>query len=173
MDTSRFVLSNPRHVLSGFLIVAMSVVDPFVADIILPAESDRDDMVNFQNVFFSEVELASWALPFLKSEQFRFLASHQGMLFKPLRPVDQVPIVWTCLPSDLHVVFVERVRVFSDRERFHGPSFVFYACPKSETPVHFDGVSFPEPLFAFPRMSRLLPAGQLFEGDILTGVKYL
>jgi hypothetical protein len=91
MDISRFVFGNECHILRGFLLVAMSMVDPFVTDIILATEGDGDDMVNFQNVFISKGALASWALPFLKNEQFRFLAFYQRMLFEPLCPVDHVP----------------------------------------------------------------------------------
>ena len=90
--------------------VAVAMIDPFVAEIILATEGKGDTVVNFQQVIISKKETASWTLPFLKSEQFGFLASHQGMLFEPLRPVHQITIIGTGLTANFDVVLVKCIR---------------------------------------------------------------
>lgn len=173
MDSRGLVLGNACHILRRFLIVAMPMVHPFVGEIILPAQGGRDAVIDFQDVLGAYVETTAWALSFLQSQEFCFLAAHQGMLFEPLCPVDQVSIVGTRLSSDFHVVLVQRVRVLSDGEGRGVPCFVFHVRPKSETVVHLDSVPVPQPVFALPRMSRSLPAGQLLKGDVLTGAKHV
>ena len=130
-------------------------------------------MIDFQDVLVAKVEATARALSFLQSQEFCFLAAQQGMLFEPLCPVDQVAIVGTRLSSDFHVVFVQRVRVLPDVEGLRVPCFVFPVRPKSETSVHLDGISVSQPVCALPRVSGLLPAGQLLKGDVLTGAKRL
>ncbi len=173
MDTSGFVLGNPCQILRRFLIVAMPMVHPFVGEIILSAQGGGDAVIDFQDVLVAKVETTAWALSFLQSQEFCFLAAHQGMLLEPLCPVDQVSIVGTRLSSDFHVVFVQRVRVLSDGEGLGVPCIVFHVRPKSETAVHLDGIPVSQPVFALPRVPRLFPAGQLLKGDVLTGVKHL
>ncbi len=45
IDTGSFGGSDMSQVLNCFLIVAMSMIDPFVAPIIFPTEGERGDMV--------------------------------------------------------------------------------------------------------------------------------
>lgn len=63
--------------------------------------------------------------------------------------------------------------MLSDGEGLGVPCFVFHVRPKSETAVYLDGIPVPQPVFALPMVSRLLPAGQLSKGDVLTGAKHL
>jgi hypothetical protein len=149
------------------------MVHPFVGELILSAQGCGDAVIDFQDVLVAKVEATAWALSFLQSQKFCFLAAHQRMLLEPLCPIDQVSIVGTRLSSDFHVVFVQRVHVLSDGEGLGVPCFVFHVRPKSETAVHLDGIPVPQPAFALPRVSRLLPASQLSKGNVLTGAKHV
>jgi hypothetical protein len=162
------VLGHQGQVLGSFLIVAVSMRHPFVAEIIPASKGCRNTVVNFQEVFIAKGEATSWALSLLQSEEVRFLASHQRVLFQSLRPVDKVPIIRTRLPSNFHVGLVERVYMLADRERFPVPFDVLAMSPTSETSMHLDGLPFSEPVFALPGVPCLFPASQLFEGEVLT-----
>src|SRR6266498_3183758 len=104
IDTSRFVLSDSRSIFSGFLIVAMSMVHPFVVPIILSAERCRDDRIGFENVSILKVESTSWALSLLKCEKFCLLTLHEWVLLESLRPIDEIAVIRACLPSDFYIV---------------------------------------------------------------------
>ena len=173
MDTSRVVLGNPCQIFRRFLIVAMPMVHPFVGEVVLAAQGGGDAVIDFQDVLLAKVETTSWALSFLQSEEFGLLTAHQGMLFEPLCPVDQVPIIRTGLPSDFHRGLVERIRVFSGVEGLLVSLSVCHVQTETETTLHLDGVPVPQPVFTPLGMSRLLPAGQLSKGNVLTGVKHL
>jgi hypothetical protein len=47
IDTSRFDFGYARHIFGGFLIVAMSVKDPFIAYLVSSAKSGWDSMSDF------------------------------------------------------------------------------------------------------------------------------
>ena len=143
MDTTGFVPGNPCQILRRFLIVAMPMVHPFVAEIILSAQCGGDAVIDFQDVLVAKVETTAWALSFLQSQESCFLAAHQGMLFEPLCPVDQVAIIRTRLSSNLHIVLEKRVRMLPDGEGFLVSLFVCDGRSKAETSVHLDGVPFP------------------------------
>ena len=162
IDTSRFVCSNHRYILSSFLIVAMSVVHPLVADVVPPTQSRWYGVIDFQGVSVLKVEATSWTLPFLESQKFCSLASHQGVLLESFRPVDQVSIIGTCLPSDFGMVLAVRIRMVPHIQRFRGSFVVFDVGAKPASPIHFDGVLFPGPSFALSlKMSRLSPSCEL------------
>jgi hypothetical protein len=148
------------------------MIDPFVAEIILATEGKGDTVVNFQQVISSNKEAASWTLPFLKSEQFGFLASHQGVLFEPLRPVHQITIIGTGLTTHFDVMLLECMRMLSDRKSLFVTLFVCHMSSKAEASVHLTGVLLSQPLFTLPRMASLFPLGQLSECDVLTGTKH-
>ncbi len=92
MDTSRFVLSDSRSILGGFLIVAMPMVHPFVVPIILSATRGRDDRIGFENVSILKVESPSWALSLLKCEKLCLLTLHEWVLLESLLSL-------TCFPN--------------------------------------------------------------------------
>ncbi len=173
MDTSRVVLGHPCQIFSRFLIVAMPMVHPFVGEVVLAAQGGGDAVIDFQDVLLTKVETTSWALSFLQSEEFGLLTAHQGMLFEPLCPVDQVPIIRTGLPSDFHRGLVERIRVFSGVEGLLVSVSVCHVQTETETTLHLDGVPVPQPVFTPLGMSRLLPTGQLFERRVFAGAKGL
>ena len=131
IDTSRLEFGNPRHILGGFLIVAMSVVHPLVTDVIPSPKGNGDGMVEFEDVPILKVEAASWALPFLDSKEFGSLASHEGVLPESFGPVDQVSIIRTGLPSDFGMVLAMRVRVVPYIQRFGLSLFVLDIRAKS------------------------------------------
>jgi hypothetical protein len=174
IDTSRFVLGNPRHILGGFLIVAMSVVHPLVADVIPSPKGERDGMVEFENVPVLKVEAASWALPFLDGQQFCSLVPHEGVLSESLGPVDQVSIVRTGMASDFDMVLTVRVCVVPHIQRFGLSLFVLDVRAKSAPSIQFDGVLVPGPPFAFLLIvSRLSPSCELSVGCAVTDAKGL
>ena len=70
-------------------------------------------------------------------------AAHQGVLFEPLCPIDQVAIIRTRLSSNLHIVLVKRVRMLSDGEGFLVSLFVCDGRSKAEMSVHLDGIPVP------------------------------
>ena len=76
-----------RHILGGFLIVAMFMVDPFVAQVILSAQGGWDGVVDLQQVSILEVESAPWALPLLYLEQLCLFVVHERVLFQPSCPI--------------------------------------------------------------------------------------
>ena len=62
--------------------MAMSMVDPFVTYIIFSSQCERSTVICFQGISVLKVESASWALPLLESEKFRFLGLHKGVVFQ-------------------------------------------------------------------------------------------
>ena len=87
IDTSRFVCGNPRQILSGFFIMAMPVIDPFVAPLVLSAKGCRDNMIDFEQITVTKVESTSWALPFLDLKELGLFVVHEWMLFEPFGPI--------------------------------------------------------------------------------------
>jgi hypothetical protein len=67
------MLGNHYQIFGSFLIVAMSMVHPFVASLILSAKGCWDNMIDFKDVLISEVEATSRTLPFLKREKLCLL----------------------------------------------------------------------------------------------------
>jgi hypothetical protein len=65
IDTSRLMFGNDRQIFSGFFIMAMTVIDPFVASIVLSSKSGWDNMIDFEQITITKVESTSWALPLL------------------------------------------------------------------------------------------------------------
>ena len=82
--------------------MAVSVVHPLVADVILSAQGGWDGMVGFQQVSISKVQSAAWTLPILHAQKPGFLACHQGVVFQPLGPVNEIAVVGTRRALDLH-----------------------------------------------------------------------
>jgi hypothetical protein len=76
MDTRGFVQSDPFSIFGSFLSMAMSMVHPFVAQVVLTTKSSWNDVVGFQDVTIFKVESTSWTLSFLKGEKLCFLAPH-------------------------------------------------------------------------------------------------
>ncbi len=154
--------------------MAMTVVHPLVADVVLSPKGERDGMVEFEDVSVLKIEAASWALPLLKCEKFSSFASHQGMLLESFGPVDQVSVVGTSLASDFGVVLAMRVGVIPHIERFGLSLFVLDVGAKSASSIQFDGVLVPGPSFAFLlMMSCLSPSCELPVGCAVTDAKGL
>ena len=50
IDTSRFLFGNDRQIFSGFFIMAMTVIDPFVTSLVLSSKSGWDNMIDFEQI---------------------------------------------------------------------------------------------------------------------------
>ena len=74
--------------------MAMTVIDPFVAPIVLSTKSGWDNMIYFEQITIAKVESTSWALALLDLKELSLFVVHEWMLFEPLCPVEQVSIVW-------------------------------------------------------------------------------
>ena len=74
--------------------MAMTVIDPFVAPIILSAKSGWDNMIDFEQITITKGESTSWALSLLYLEELCLFVVHKWMLFQPFYPVKQVAIIW-------------------------------------------------------------------------------
>lgn len=70
------MFGNPLHIFGVFFVVAMPMVHPFISDIVLASECNRNDMVRFEDVAIVKVESTAWALPFLDDKKFCLLVSH-------------------------------------------------------------------------------------------------
>ncbi len=152
----------------------MAVVHPLVADVIPSPKSERDGMVEFEDVSVLKVETASWALSFLDGKQFGSLASHEGMLLKAFNPVDEVSIVGACTSSDFGVILTVRVRVVPHIQRPGLSLFALDVHAKSAPSIQFDGILVPGPSFAFLLiMSGLSPSCELPVGGVVADVKCL
>jgi hypothetical protein len=94
IDTSRFVFDNRRHILGGFFIVAMTVIHPFVAPLVLSAKGCRDNMIYFEPITVAKIESTSRALSLLHLKELRLFVVHEWVLLEPLDPIEQIAIVW-------------------------------------------------------------------------------
>ena len=74
--------------------MAMTVIDPLVAFIVLTAKSGWDNVIDFEHITIAKVESTSWALSLLHLEELCLFVVHQWMLFKPFYPVKQIIIIW-------------------------------------------------------------------------------
>ena len=74
--------------------MAMPVIHPLVAPLVLSAKGCRDNMIDFEQITVTKVESTSWALSFLHLKEFGLVVVHQWMLFEPFYPVEQLAIVW-------------------------------------------------------------------------------
>ncbi len=74
--------------------MAMPVIHPFVAPIILSAKGCRDYMIDFEQITVTKVESTAWALPLLGLKELCLVVVHEWMLCKPFGPVEQISIIW-------------------------------------------------------------------------------
>jgi hypothetical protein len=171
IDTSRFVFGDVRHILGGFLIVAMFMVDPFVAQVILPAQGGWDGVVDLQQVSILEVESAPWALPLLYLEQLCLFVVHERVLFQPSCPIQQVSIIRACSPSYLHIVLSVRFRMEPDIDWFRVSRFVLDIRSKPDPCAHSNAVFPAYPPLAFSTVSGIHPSYELSIGIVIAGQK--
>jgi hypothetical protein len=94
IDTNRFVFGNRSQIFGGFFIMAMTVIDPFVAPIVLSAKSDWDNMIDLEQITITKVESTSWALSLLHLEELCLFVVHEWMLFEPFYPVKEITVIW-------------------------------------------------------------------------------
>jgi hypothetical protein len=94
IDTSRFVCGNRRHILGGFTIMAMAVIHPFVAPLVLSAKGCRNKMIYFEQITVAKIESTSRALSLLYLKELRLFVVHEWVLLEPLYPLEQIAIIW-------------------------------------------------------------------------------
>lgn len=129
--------------------MAMSVIDPFVAPIVLSTKSDWDNMINFKQITVTKGESTSWALPLLYLKELCFFVIHEWMLFEPFNPVKQVAIIWAGVSLDEDILLMLCVYVAHNIHGFGLPFFIFEEGSKSLSFINSDDVPFFYPLFAF------------------------
>jgi drug/metabolite transporter superfamily protein YnfA len=176
IDTFHFSNGHVYHVFGGFFIVAMSMIDRFVAEIILSPQGGRDAVIDFQQVFILKVEPASWALPLLYLEQFCLLVVHEWMLFEPLCPVEEVSVKGACSSLYLCVVLALRFRMEPDIDRLwvsYLPLDIHAKPDLSGLRINVDPVFSACCLFACTVMPRFAPSCELPKGVVITGCEYL
>ncbi len=169
IDTNRFVCGNPRHILSGFFIVAMPVIDPFVAPLVLSAKGYRDNMIDFEQIAVTKGESTSWALSLLDLKELGLFVVHEWMLFQPFCPIQEVSIVGACVSLDQYVVLMMRIRMAYHIHRLGFPLFILEGGSKPIAFIDSDEVLFFHPLLAFLRVSCVSPSFQLKKGDVIAG----
>ena len=173
IDTSRFVLSDSRSILGGFLIVAMPMVHPFVVPIILSATRGRDDRIGFETVSILKGESTSWALSLLKCEKLCLLTLHEWVLLESLCPLDEITVIRAYLPSDLYIVLTMGIRRMSYRDHFRISFPVFDVFPQSKCFFDSHPVFVINPSLAFPRVSCLPPSKQWSKGVAVASLESL
>lgn len=171
MDTSRLVFGNPYHVLGGFFIMAMTMVHPFIAFIILSAKGSWNDMIDFQDVLVSEVEATSWTFPLLKREKLCLFVFHKRMVLQSQGPIGEIPVVRTRFPSHLDIALLVRVCMFPEEDVLFFSLFILEGHTESAASFCEYSISLPEPFLRFPWMSSTFPPGELPEGVIFTDAK--
>ncbi len=74
--------------------MAMAVIHPFVAPLVLSAKSCRNNMIDFEQITVAKIESTSRALSLLHLKELRLFVVHEWVLLEPLYPVEQIAIVW-------------------------------------------------------------------------------
>src|SRR5216684_5710269 len=144
------------------LIVAMSMEEHFVTQVVVVAVAIK--MIDFQNVSIFEMQFtpATFSLLFLKQPRFGLM--HQWMRFQTLTPIQQVSIIGTGCSLHFRVPldsgFAVHSQFSTSRCRKH-PLALFHLMP----------VSLRHPVASFVGMSCSCPMGELFPQDIIASAE--
>src|SRR4051794_37373262 len=133
-----------EQVQGRFLIMAMPVKQLEIVQAVHAPIGARPDMVLFQQIFASEIQLAECTLPVLPLEQKCYAQRHFGMLSIPRCPVQPVAIKWTPAPANLGMTTDRGLAglVEVERTRCKAPSPMLDAPILSRTPsLPFLGVT--------------------------------
>ena len=130
-------------------------------------------MIDFQEVSILKVESASWTLPLLYFKQSGLFIVHERVLLEPFRPVQEVSIIWACIPFYLYIVLTMRFRMVPDIDWYLVPRFILDILAKSGSCANANAVLLACPCFAFPMMPCISPSHELSQGVISTGAEYL
>lgn len=153
--------------------MAMPVIHPFVASLVLSAKGCRDNMIDFEQITVTKIESTSWALSLLHLKELRLFVVHQWVLLEPLYPIEQITIVWARVSPDQYVVLMMRVRMAYHIHRLGFPFFILEVGSKPIAFIYSDEVLFFHPLLAFLRVSCVPPSFKLKKGDVIAGIKRL
>ncbi len=87
----------------SLLVVAVSVKQLPVGKGVSAASALSHDVVEFRQIFISEVQSAPGTFPFLPSQQGCYSLGQFGMSSEPGGPVDPVAVVGAFRPADLRM----------------------------------------------------------------------
>src|SRR5262249_15072545 len=115
-----------------FLVMAMPVQHLKIVFVITSSQPSRENVIDFQDIPLPDEQTAKATLPCLISQEAANLVPGQGMVFKSLRPIDEIAIIRTSTSLHLHVA-LDRCGSMSPKGDaflvFEPPAFALVHCP--------------------------------------------